>query len=186
VLLIFAVTSGSNAGWASAEVLAPLIISVAMFVAFFFYETRIPIERAAVYVVLSSFQTLLIHCVRPPHTWFYPNFTILFFVTFIPSVWSATVSNLFISLWQTTFHWSALSTAVHILPIGIVCFIMSFTSGVAKRMDPKWLILVAQIVSLAGTLLFQFANTQDKYWRFVFPGLILGSGGSMMCYTHAK
>jgi hypothetical protein len=186
VLLIFSVTSGSNAGWASAEVLAPLVISFAMFVAFFFYETRIPIEHAAVYVTLFIVSNLTYPFFRPPHTWFYPNFTILFFVAFIPSVWNATVSNLFISLWQTTFHWSALSTAVHILPTGIVCFLISFTSGVAKRLDPKWLILVAQVVALAGTILFQFANTQDKYWPFVFPGLILGSGGAMMCYTHAK
>jgi MFS family permease len=47
ILLIFAVTSGTTSGWGSATVLAPLIISVAVFAAFFFYESRLPKEHAA-------------------------------------------------------------------------------------------------------------------------------------------
>lgn len=48
ILFIFAVTSGSISGWGSAFALAPLLISLAMVVGFFFYETRIPAEVAAV------------------------------------------------------------------------------------------------------------------------------------------
>jgi hypothetical protein len=47
VLLIFAVTSGTTAGWDSAEFIAPLVISVVLLVGFFYYETRIPAESAA-------------------------------------------------------------------------------------------------------------------------------------------
>ena len=50
ILFIFAVTSSSDVGWGSARVLAPLIISIFMVVAFFLWEARIPFERAAVYV----------------------------------------------------------------------------------------------------------------------------------------
>jgi hypothetical protein len=48
ILFIFAVTSGSTAGWGSAMVLAPLIIAIFGVVGFFFYETRIPASVAAV------------------------------------------------------------------------------------------------------------------------------------------
>jgi ATP/ADP translocase len=49
ILFIFAVTSsGSPTGWKSATVIAPLIISVGMTAGFFYYETRIPEETAAV------------------------------------------------------------------------------------------------------------------------------------------
>src|SRR5882757_2948049 len=51
ILFIFAVTSGSTDGWASAMVLAPLILSILMMVAFFYWETLIPVENAAMYVI---------------------------------------------------------------------------------------------------------------------------------------
>jgi len=51
ILFIFAVTSGSSDGWASAMVLAPLIISISLVVAFFYWETLIPVDKAAMYVI---------------------------------------------------------------------------------------------------------------------------------------
>lgn len=48
ILFIFAMTEGSAAGWGSARVLAPLIISIFLIVAFLVYETRIPASKAAV------------------------------------------------------------------------------------------------------------------------------------------
>jgi predicted MFS family arabinose efflux permease len=47
ILFIFAITSASTDGWDSAKVLAPLIISIFMVIAFFIYEARIPEERAS-------------------------------------------------------------------------------------------------------------------------------------------
>jgi MFS family permease len=47
VLFIFSITSGSEEGWGSAMVLAPLIISLALIAGFFWYETRTPEEYAA-------------------------------------------------------------------------------------------------------------------------------------------
>jgi hypothetical protein len=54
ILFIFAVTSGSTDGWASAIVLVPLIISVSMVAAFFYWETLIPGERAAMYAIKNT------------------------------------------------------------------------------------------------------------------------------------
>jgi MFS family permease len=51
ILFIFAVTSGSTAGWKSAMVLAPLFISVALIAAFLVWQTRVPEKYAAVYVL---------------------------------------------------------------------------------------------------------------------------------------
>ncbi len=47
ILFIFAITSASTEGWGSARVLAPLIVSLFLIVAFFIYEARIPEQRAA-------------------------------------------------------------------------------------------------------------------------------------------
>ena len=44
-------TSGSTDGWASAIVLVPLVASILMVVAFFYWEARMPVEKAAMYVI---------------------------------------------------------------------------------------------------------------------------------------
>ena len=54
ILFIFAVTSGSTDGWASAMVLAPLVVSILMVAGFFYWETLIPAEKAAMYVFRSA------------------------------------------------------------------------------------------------------------------------------------
>jgi MFS family permease len=50
ILLIFAVTSGSTDGWKSPVVLVLLIISIIMLVGFFYWETFLPADQAAMYV----------------------------------------------------------------------------------------------------------------------------------------
>ena len=47
VLFIYAVTSGSADGWATPGVLAPLVVSILLIVGFFYWETLIPTEKAA-------------------------------------------------------------------------------------------------------------------------------------------
>ena len=97
ILFIFAVTSGTTEGWGSAAVLAPLIISVFLVAGFFYFETTIPVHRAAI----------------PPRTWFLPNFMVLFFTALLPFFWWTTVFTIYTTLWQSVWEWSAISTAVH-------------------------------------------------------------------------
>lgn len=47
VLFIYGVTSGSADGWTTARVLVPLIVSILLTVGFFYWETLIPFEKAA-------------------------------------------------------------------------------------------------------------------------------------------
>jgi hypothetical protein len=170
VLLIFAVTSGTTAGWTSAEVLAPLVLALALVGAFLWWERRTPFERAVV----------------PPRTWFYPNFAVLFVVALLPYFWWATVFNTFIPLWQTVYGWSAISTAIRTFPIGVVAFAVSWTGGLSRRIDPKWLIAFGMINMLVATVLFQYCDSPAAYWPYAFPAFILGSGGAMATYTHTK
>ena len=97
ILFIFAVTSGTTSGWGSAGVLAPLIIAVLLVFGFFYFETRIPADRAAI----------------PPRTWFLPNFLVLFFTALLPFFWWTTVFTIYTTLWQDVWGWTAISTAIH-------------------------------------------------------------------------
>jgi high-affinity Fe2+/Pb2+ permease len=47
ILFVYALTSGSVEGWTAAGVLAPLFVSVALAVSFFFWENRIDEDSAA-------------------------------------------------------------------------------------------------------------------------------------------
>ncbi|KAI0699504.1 MFS general substrate transporter [Cerioporus squamosus] len=170
VLFIFAVTSGTTSGWGSAGVLAPLIISVFMVAGFFYFETTIPADRAAI----------------PPRTWFLPNFLVLFFTALLPFFWWTTVFTIYTTLWQDVWHWSAISTAIHMIPIGVLAFAMSFTGSLSRVINSKWIILFGEGLCIIATILFAFADSPAKYWPYVFPAFVLGSAGAMLTYTHTN
>ncbi|TFK84532.1 MFS general substrate transporter [Polyporus arcularius HHB13444] len=170
ILFIFAITSGSGSGWASAEVLAPLIISIFLIAAFFLWEKKMPTEDAAV----------------PPRTWFLPNFSVLFGVSLLPYFWWTTVFVVFFPLWQQVYGWSAIESGLRMIPIGISATLLSFTSPLGGYISRKYLILSGQTLTIVATVLLAFGDAPDRYWRFVFPGLVIGSAGSMITYMHVS
>ncbi|KAF8840134.1 MFS general substrate transporter [Paxillus ammoniavirescens] len=171
ILFIFAVTSGSTDGWATAQVLVPLIMSVSMIAGFFYWETVVPIDKAAI----------------PPRTWFYHNFSVLFGLALLPFLWWTVVFTIFTTLWQSIFHWSAISTAIHMLPIGVTAFAASFTGSLSRVFSPKWLLLTGLSFLIVATTLLAFGGGRpDQYWPFVFPAFALGSAGAMLTYTHTN
>ena len=115
VLFIFAVTSGTTSGWGSAGVLAPLIIAVFLVFGFFYFETRIPADRAAI----------------PPRTWFLPNFMVLFFTALLPFFWWTTIFTIYTTLWQDVWGWSAISTAIHM-------YVLSYTIHDSSKLTPRF------------------------------------------------
>lgn len=70
--------------------------------------------------------------------------------------------------------------------MGVAAFLTSFSGPLARRIDPKWLILTGNILMIVATILFALADTMDKYWSHVFVGLVVGSCGAMLLYTHSK
>ncbi|EKM53820.1 uncharacterized protein PHACADRAFT_125786 [Phanerochaete carnosa HHB-10118-sp] len=172
ILFIFAVTSGPSDGWGTGQVITPLVISVLMVILFFLWKAHIPFERAAV----------------PPRTWFLPNFAVLFGVSLVPYMWWNTAMSIFYPLWQDVFGWSVIKSAVHMVPIGIAALCVCFTGPLARWVSPKWLITFGNVLLIAGTVLFCFADSDAPgvYWRYAFPGLALGSAGAMFVYTHSN
>ncbi|KAH9936571.1 MFS general substrate transporter [Fomitopsis serialis] len=163
VLFVFAVTDGAAVGWAKAETLAPLVISVFLGVGFFVWEAHIPEERAAV----------------PPKMWNYENFTIIVILGLQPRMWWASVQLLYSWFYQDALGWSTIYTAVHFLPVGLVSILfMAFTSFLQQRFRLKWVMLGGQLLVLSGTILLAFGGSAAKYWPFTFPGFCLGTAGT--------
>ncbi|KIK37511.1 hypothetical protein CY34DRAFT_15658 [Suillus luteus UH-Slu-Lm8-n1] len=171
ILFIFSVTSGSTAGWKSSMVLVLLVISIFMVVGFFYWETLLPANEAAI----------------PPQTWFYSNFSVLFAVALLPSFWWNAVMFTFSIMWQNVFNWSVISSAVHMTPIGIVAFATSFTGPLSRIISPKWIILTGLFLCMTATLLLALGGGEpENYWTYVFPAFSLGSAGIMMTFTHSN
>ena len=115
ILFIFSVTSGSNNGWATPYVLAPLIISALLLGAFFFWESHIDEADAAMYVPpYFQFMVLIFRLCSPPSLWRYPNVPVLVVLALLPSLWYVGVFLQDTSWFQEWFGWSALNTAVHL------------------------------------------------------------------------
>jgi hypothetical protein len=96
VLLVFAFTSSSIHPWSSAIVLAPLLISVALIVLFFFYEARVPSDKAAI----------------PPRLWSYHNFGLLIGIAMSCNLIFMGMFFLIMTMWQDVYGWSAVRSAV--------------------------------------------------------------------------
>ncbi|GJE93571.1 MFS general substrate transporter [Phanerochaete sordida] len=170
ILLIFAITSGSTLGWNTRQFIAPFVISVVGVAAFFFYETCIPASTAAV----------------PPHTWFLPNFAVLFGMALLPFLWLTTVFTLLTEFWQNVYGWSAISVALRMVPIGVLAFVASLSGPLSNRVSPKYVLLAAQALVLAATVLLATANAPHKYFSHVLPAFILGAAGVLAWYTHTN
>lgn len=166
-----------------------------MVVGFFYFETKIPSERAAVYVDACVFRPSVtsLHTddaffplFSPPATWFLPNFAVLFGTALLPYFWWTTIFTVYTTLWQDIYGWSAISTAEHMIPIGVLAFAMSFTGSLSRVINSKWIILFAESILIVATILLAFADSPGRYWSFVFPAFVLGSAGAMLTYTHTK
>ena len=98
ILLIFSLSQAPITGWGKARVLAPLVISIAMVVAFFVWQTRLNEKHALI----------------PPKMWFIPNFLVLIFVSFCTQIYLTGPILVFSEFWPVEYDWSALTIGLHV------------------------------------------------------------------------
>ncbi|KAL5639305.1 hypothetical protein ACGC1H_006720 [Rhizoctonia solani] len=172
VLFVYALTTGSVSGWRSGGVLAPFFVSIALFVAFFFWETWVDEANAAL----------------PPKLWFYPNFAVLFGTALMPFFWYMQMYLTFSPYWQDYLDWSTIITGVKFLPLGVVAGPIMVSGGrIAAIGRPKILILGGLIFAFIATILLPFSSRlSDRYWPLVFPAFIIGSAGTAVVFVLAN
>jgi MFS family permease len=116
--------------------------------------------------------------------WKYENFTILIIASLVPFTWWGSIFPLFSWLWELVYGWSSMKSAIHFLPIALGMFpILPLSAGLQSKIRLKWVILIGQVLVLAGTVLLPFADSPERYWRFAFPGFLLGTSGCALIYT---
>ncbi|TFK32285.1 major facilitator superfamily domain-containing protein [Crucibulum laeve] len=165
-LFVFAVTEGSAGGWKSARVIVTLVLSVVLLASFLVIE-RIVKDPAF-----------------PTRTWSNKNFTPLFFYAW-SIYWFIFVTEMqLVEIFSTLWHESALSSAVRCVPMGLTAIIVSPLVGAyAPRFSRRLLLMSGEIMSAVGVILFALADTRDKYWSHVVPGMIVGMIGLFLSYV---
>jgi len=166
VLFVFAISEGSGSQWGTPRVIVPLVLSVVMFAAFLVIE-RIVKDPAL-----------------PPRTWSNKNFLPLFFYAWSIYWWVFGAEMQFVQIFMDLWNMSALSAALRCLPMGISGGITAYLTGVFAPKIPRRILLVSgQVFMAVGAILFALADTPDKYWPYIVPGMIVGMLGLASAYV---
>ncbi|KAF8520827.1 major facilitator superfamily domain-containing protein [Gautieria morchelliformis] len=169
ILFVYALSDGNNVGWKKPQIFVSLVFSVIFVVSFFLIERSV--KDPAV----------------PPRIWSNQNFLPLFLYSW-SIYWSLNASELqLIQIFQDLWGWSALSAALHCIPIGVAGGVVSYLTGAFALHVPRRVLLIGgQLGMLVGTLLFALADSPAKYWSHIFPGMIIGLVGLAMAYVAAN
>ncbi|EIN04992.1 hypothetical protein PUNSTDRAFT_75670, partial [Punctularia strigosozonata HHB-11173 SS5] len=114
------------------------------------------------------------------------NFSVLFGVALLPHFWFTAVFTIYTNLFQAVFDWSAIVSAIHFLPVGIVASVVSCTGPLARIIEPKWIILTGEALLIVATILLALASSPNAYWPFVFSAFVVGATGAMLTFTHTN
>ena len=171
VLFVLAFTQAPIQGWKSAIFIAPLIIGVALFAVFIGYEQWMP-----------EGYTLLPHGI-----WSYPNIFPLMIQASAIFLWFATAQLRIATYFQTALGDSAILAAVKLLPMGITALVVGTLTQAMPWLivRPKYVQPVASALCFAGSMLFAYSSGGSgmDYWRFMFPGQIIGTAGGMLIFV---
>ncbi|KAG5732408.1 Drug resistance protein [Termitomyces sp. T112] len=169
LLLVFAVTEGNVKGWASKEVLPPLIISLLLFPVFGYVET-------------IAKEPLI-----PPWIWTLPTFTPLFFIVLSEYAYMNTLVLQSSEVFQRVWNVSAVNAAIRIIPFGLTGLITTFIVGtLTPYVSPRFLLCGGHALVLAGAVLLAFSGTEDTYWTKVFPAFIISCAGLATAFVSSN
>lgn len=172
ILLILGLTLGASYGWKTAGFLAPFLLSFVLFPAFFFWEARLSDE----------------HALLPSKTWReIPNFAL--FIPFALQVypWWGVNFLALVEVFTKVHGEKAIIAAVRLLPEGIIAcavsILLTTVPVLVKR--PRYPIIIGMLFGMVGYVLFVQTDifVGKDYWRFLFPGMIIGSGGMLAVFV---
>nr|POE79795.1 drug resistance protein [Quercus suber] len=163
ILLVFALSEGNVVGWDTVEVIVTLIIAIVLIFAFIFIELRV-----ARYPILPKYfwadRIRMLGCIAAALTY--------------AARGTLQQSDFYLANDETGLGFSALSTAVRFLPLGVTAIVVNIVAPIiVKFVNPRPILTVGWTLGLVGVLLLSFIKSQDDYWRFCLPGEILYIAG---------
>ena len=169
VLLILGLTLGASYGFKTAKFLVPFLLCWPIFVFFFVWEAKIPSDYA----------------ILPPAFWKIPNVALfIVFALYIYGWWAVNFLAL-VETYTKVEGEKAIIAAVRMLPQGIAAGSMTILMTVFPKLvsRPRWPISIGMVLAIVGYVLFSRGAEGTDYWRYIFPGGVLGSGAMMAVFT---
>ena len=170
VLFILGFTQAPSQGWNSAIFIAPLVVSIVLLVVFLVWERWIP----------RGYSLL------PHDIWSYPNIFPLILQASAIFMWFACAQLRIATYFQDALHNSAILSAVKLLPMGITALVVGTLTQAAPWLitRPRYVQPVSSALCFAGSMLFAFSGGGhgSDYWRYMFPGQIIGTAGGMIVF----
>ena len=72
------------------------------------------------------------------------------------------------------YHWSAIISAVHFLPVGISATATAIAAPTLVRLwSPKYSIAAGLALEFIAAMLLPFATSKRRYWGYEFPAFIM-------------
>lgn len=170
VLFVYGFTQAPMEGWSSAVFIAPFVVSVVLIAGFIVYEKFLPIG----------------YSLLPHDIWSYPNIFPLLIQASAIFMWFATAQLRLATYFQTALGNSAILAAVKLLPMGITALVVGTLTQAAPWLitRPRYVQPIASALCFAGSMLFAFSNggAGNDYWRYLFPGQVIGTAGGMIVF----
>ena len=168
ILLSFILSSGGEYGWNQAFIIALLIVSIAMIVAFAFVEKKVA------------------NPVMPLSLWKLNNFAALWIGGFVAyGGYQATIYYMTLMA-QEVIHLTAGQTALRFLPMGATGFLTGLAMPyLLDHVNTKLLMVVGMVACAAAPIsaaLLGDSSSGSDFWDHVFPTSIIGVAGVTIVY----
>ncbi|KAI5919851.1 major facilitator superfamily domain-containing protein [Camillea tinctor] len=162
-------TLGPEDGWATAHVIALLVVGVVLLVIFVIWQTIFP------------------NPLMPPHIWKDRNFSLIILVVLL-GMMSFTSSGFWVAFFmQQLQQLSTLMVAVHLLPMAIGGLFWNVVAARILHVVNNTAIMIFGAACYVGaSLLFSFMGPESNYWAFIFPALILNVAGADLQFNVAN
>ncbi|KAF6805117.1 MFS transporter [Colletotrichum musicola] len=166
ILLSFVLSSGGEYGWGKAFIIAILILSIAMIVAFAYVEKKVA------------------NPIMPLSLWKLENFAALWIGGFVMYGGYQTTIYYTTLIAQEVNKLSAGETALRFLPMGATGFAFSLSmSRMLEMFNAKHLLIAGMAICAVAPVPSALMKDDDAdFWRHVFPTTVLGVAGTTIVY----
>ena len=167
VLLSFVLASGGQYGWSTPFIIALLILSIILLVAFVFIETKVP------------------NPIMPLSIWRYPNFAGLWLVGFW--TYGSYMALLYYALLtsQNVMHLSTGATALRFIPMGCLGTSLVISMGhLLDRLNKRMMLYAGLICLTVAPIPCALITADSKsFWTHVLPTSLIGIVGVATSYA---
>ncbi|KAL7416311.1 major facilitator superfamily domain-containing protein [Mrakia frigida] len=165
VLFVFGLTNSNTVGWAKVETLVPLVLGVALFPTFLYWQGKIdPIDALV-----------------SPSIFKIRNVLLLAIIMTTPGFYWTIIQVFYSNLMQDSWGYNPIGVALRFLPLGVVGGIVTLFIGHVpfKYFSLRYRLAGGAFLGSASAVLLAFAFDSSTYYSHLLPGFMFGTAGEL-------